>query len=1081
MISYVIPKSIDGFAPVAPAPPVKTALATESKSSSPGSSGKTESAIPVPAAPTATPSVPVAPPPFVANGAASSPKAEWGGGREYFSTIVEKCDGQWHEILPALTPLHAGVLIKQDKDHPCKVCGGESTIWPAEDAERTGRIACRTCTKNKPTGDGIATVAAFRPTSQGEAARLIAELRGISIGNSFAKKPAEKVNGTNVVRLVCEAKRMPEDHFRKFGVKPANRGRGEKREVVARVNVYNEKGEVHSYFDISPDPQSEIHKGKCKPGKGNSGLFLPGKLPKPSEDWLISEGCKDAAKLQSLGYLACGLPRSSMGDKYAPLFKDCNVILIPDLDEAGQAGAIKSARVLKGIAASVLIANLPGKVLPKGGPDCRDIAEWFGEEAIHKAIREAAEPPEDKDGEVKPEIELDVRRLGEVVETVAICLGNIGQKTPWISPGKAKFKEVFQRGGKLVDALDITEIQATNSVDATAKSAGSLCVRRLDEPQIRLRISDACTVGMSKKIDDGEYEFIPSVPPAWLTKGLLTFGAFGKNVRVLNGVTNTPTIRPDGTILQEEGYDAATGLLYRPSAAFPCIPENPTLDDAKRAAAELLDVIKDFQFYAGSDKSAWIAWVLTTIARIAVDGCCPFMLVSARGPGSGKGLAADAAMLIATGCTAPKTVLPLKDDDVRKLIIAAAIEAAPTINFDNVEATICSPSLDAAITSLTVRDRVLGKSESTGIIPLLTVFSATANNPKPGSDLARRTLPIRLAAQVERPEDRTGFEHPDLLAWVRLNRPRLAVAALTIVRAYFAAGRPEQPGGVWGSFESWSALIRGSIVWAGLPDPLKTRETVRAEDTSSSTLRGLIFGMREIDPDSRGKTVRDIVSTLNGSSSEWYSTLREVLGEIATDKRGYLCAKLLGYAFRKYRDRLVNIGPDDKPDVWRITGDVNRRGVFEWFAAKPDAAKSDAGDAALPSASPAPSPAPSHAPVSPENTRENTDAGDAGDNLKFNICENTTAITTAFTTERTHTRKGETLKTSPASPASPAADGPPCEQCGAATIPNRTFDGYLNLDCPACEHVKAIPADPSAKKTSSVPGRLLTVTNSKTS
>ena len=108
-------------------------------------------------------------------------------------------------------------------------------------------------------------------------------------------------------------------------------------------------------------------------------------------------------------------------------------------------------------------------------------------------------------------------------------------------------------------------------------------------------------------------------------------------------------------------------------------------------------------------------------------------------------------------------------------------------------------------------------------------------------------LPIRLAAMQENPEERTDFEHGNLLAWVAdSNRPRLAIAALTILRAYFVAGRPVQAGGVWGSYESWSALVRGSIVWAGLTDPLKTRETAKADDQSGAIVRGLIGGLLKL-------------------------------------------------------------------------------------------------------------------------------------------------------------------------------------------------------------------------------------------
>lgn len=78
-----------------------------------------------------------------------------------FEAIKSACDGRHGEIIAALTPLPADVLERRGQDHPCAVCGGHSVIWPAEDATTSGRIACRTCTQNKPTGDIIATIKTF--------------------------------------------------------------------------------------------------------------------------------------------------------------------------------------------------------------------------------------------------------------------------------------------------------------------------------------------------------------------------------------------------------------------------------------------------------------------------------------------------------------------------------------------------------------------------------------------------------------------------------------------------------------------------------------------------------------------------------------------------------------------------------------------------------------------------------------------------------------------------------------------------------------------------------------------------------
>src|SRR5262249_8853941 len=114
-------------------------------------------------------------------------------------------------------------------------------------------------------------------------------------------------------------------------------------------------------------------------------------------------------------------------------------------------------------------------------------------------------------------------------------------------------------------------------------------------------------------------------------------------------------------------------------------------------------------------------------------------------------------------------------------------------------------------------------------VPMNAVFFASGNNLTYKSDTARRVLPIKLAPLMEKPEERTGFQHMPLLAWVRQERPRLVVAALTAVKAYFTAGCPPHGGTQFGSLEEWSDLVRQALIWAGQADPCEGRKNIEAE------------------------------------------------------------------------------------------------------------------------------------------------------------------------------------------------------------------------------------------------------------
>ena len=136
------------------------------------------------------------------------------------------------------------------------------------------------------------------------------------------------------------------------------------------------------------------------------------------------------------------------------------------------------------------------------------------------------------------------------------------------------------------------------------------------------------------------------------------------------------------------------------------------------------------------------------------------------------------------------------------------------------------------LTQRTVRLRPLGTSVTLDLPTTITVM-ATGNNLVIKGDLVRRALVCRLDAQTERPELREFNFSP--IQTVTDNRPTLVSAGLTIMRAYIAAGRPNQ-GPPLGSFEEWCRMVRDPLLWLGEADPTSTIERTRASD---STLRNL--------------------------------------------------------------------------------------------------------------------------------------------------------------------------------------------------------------------------------------------------
>ncbi len=228
---------------------------------------------------------------------------------------------------------------------------------------------------------------------------------------------------------------------------------------------------------------------------------------------------------------------------------------------------------------------------------------------------------------------------------------------------------------------------------------------------------------------------------------------------------------------------------------------------------------------------------------------------------------------------------------------------------DNVSGVFGSATLDRALTAHTWRDRLLGSNDQVEI-PLQVTWMATGNNVVLAGDTPRRCLHVRLDSPEERPERRTRCRPPRLLSWVRRERGRLRPAALTLLRGYVEAGRPDQGLPGWGSYESWSDVVRSAIVWLELPDPAETREDLDVGVGAEIGLIGdLIAGFDELLADLGGSaTAREIVGHLaQAETQDRYTALRGVLAELFPRlKKGELpTAAKLAFKLRTFRGRVV--------------------------------------------------------------------------------------------------------------------------------------------------------------------------------
>jgi len=454
-----------------------------------------------------------------------------------------------------------------------------------------------------------------------------------------------------------------------------------------------------------------------------------------------------------------------------------------------------------------------------------------------------------------PTIEIDVDEARVATEAIAAL---------------AKRGNIYQRSGTLAHIVTDSPPPA-----CIKRPDGGLRIAPLPQPRLR----ELLTLAAILVRDAGEAGLLPCHPQEWLVRAIDARGEW-PDIPPLEAIVETPVLLADGTILQTAGYDLRSGLYLSPAGDFPPVQEQPTRIQVEQARDLLLEVVTDFPFQAPCHQAAWLAAMLTPAARHAFEGPCPLFAVDANVRGSGKTMLCDAIGIVYTGRLLPRTGAPKDDEEARKKITSIALAAEPHVLIDNITGTLGCSSLDAALTATSWSDRILGKSQMTGAIPLSTIWFATGNNLVFTGDTPRRTLPIRLQSHLEKPEERKGFRHPDLLTWVREERTRLAVAALTILRGYLTAGRPDMKLKAWGSFEEWSRLVRHAVVWCGLKDPGATRlDLTEDSDGQLQLLRLLMTGWAQADPQRKGMTAGDAV---NRSTESHCGALREAFAQITS-------------------------------------------------------------------------------------------------------------------------------------------------------------------------------------------------------
>jgi len=629
-------------------------------------------------------------------------------------------------------------------------------------------------------------------------------------------------------------------------------------------------------------------------------------LSDPTKPLLITEGEKKALAATQFGFPCLGLvgvygwqqkrdrdpegratgPRELLPDLAAVAWAGRRVVIVYDSDAATNPNVRRAewhlAEALAARGAVVAVARLPQE--PDGAKNgLDDFLVRHGPEALRATLDDAkpAERPEPRSGKARVVITPSEH---EAVTAAAAAL--------------ARDEGLFTRAGRLVT---VTPADDTED-DLIRRSPGTPTIGIVQPAVLRTRLTAVCH--FVRVIDTPEGPTEKGLhPPGWLVAGVHALGTW-PGVRQLRGITEHPMILADGSILAAPRYDRRSGLyLHLPAGLRLSVPDRPTRKDVVGAVARLDDVVADFPFARPEHKAAYFAGLLTPLARWGYAGPAPLFLIDANVRAAGKGLLATVAGRILIGRELPVSGYTPDAEELRKVITALAIQGEGLVLFDNLCGPVGNGVLDAALTATRWSGRILGQSQ-TYDGPLDVVFWATGNNVALRADTSRRVAHVRLESPLEKPEERDGFRHPDLLASVTARRGELLSALLTILRAWHVAGRPRHGLRPWGSFEGWSGVVREALVFAGLPDPGLTREELQATaDLDAEALRDLLQGIARLDPGGRGLTAADVVSAARGEGCDpdQAADIKAAVEQLA----GRLDPKVLGYRLRAFKRRNV--------------------------------------------------------------------------------------------------------------------------------------------------------------------------------
>jgi hypothetical protein len=500
---------------------------------------------------------------------------------------------------------------------------------------------------------------------------------------------------------------------------------------------------------------------------------------------------------------------------------DLSRLLEPILSEVGRLAPIEQDRYLRLIQARCGKIRLPVTTLRKqlkvveiARPRRATQVAVFG--GGGRGGTAATAPVAEPEPEPLRGIQVNNRQLRDVIADAWTAIHAINEPA---GPDIRDKPFIFQKGGALVRI-------AGTGVEGRIEALGDTAMYGILARSANwLRVTEEAVLAAPPSRDTARDMMVnpdPALPP-------------------LESVVRTPTFGKDATLITAPGYHRADALwmFSDDSLKIPKVAAQPTREQIAHARELLVDeLLVDFPFVRDSDRAHAVAAILLPFLQRIIGDLAPIHLIEAPTQGSGKGLLATLISIVSTGSASEGRTVPESEDEVRKMITAELITGRPIILLDNLseKRKLDSAALASVVTLPWWTDRLLGESTMLHLRNN-ALWLMTGNNPRLSGEMSRRCIRLRIDPRIDMPWLRAGFKHPLIAEWTHENRSALVHAALTVIQAWIAAGKPLHATRL-GSFESWSGIMGGVLEVAGIPGFLcNLNELYEAADTDGQMWR----------------------------------------------------------------------------------------------------------------------------------------------------------------------------------------------------------------------------------------------------